>query len=439
MCRRQGRLVRGQTSAADATMLEPQQQPGRRRRARRCHGHRARRSGASCPPCAGTRVFVGDAFDLTGQPGRRKRRTPEDGDVRIHRCRRRPARVGHRIALGRFMMFDRASSVNSSSSAVSVRWNNSRRELHPPRRARHALRHARVAGAVRPRVGAISTISRIGQANYLAVRSANAFFRRGIANVNIKTEGRACSPSRRSSSSTVSFRHGPDFQPRRTALLDPSRSTNRLISSAARARVSATHSETYPDARARAAESVIVHARASPPAIAFDDLGRRRRSRRGNLQSNWYERPAALRRFPAPPSISSPAKILIPRTILGSAKVEAHPRNPSSSAFTDFRNRTLLYDDGGRRWQSLVRLTHVETHVDGLCAPRLGNVRRNGVCPPSNPSLGPPPERAFCPLCRVRCVFHLTLPTAAPGVVFAHFSPRPRLAARSARARLCES
>mmetsp|Transcript_1851 Transcript_1851/g.5578 ORF Transcript_1851/g.5578 Transcript_1851/m.5578 type:complete len:220 (-) Transcript_1851:315-974(-) len=46
--------------------------------------------------------------------------------------------------------------------------------------------------------------------------------------------------------------------------------------------------------------------------------------------------------------------------------------------------------------------------------PRFGNVNRNGVCPPSKPNLGPPPERDFCPLCPRPAVFPLPDPMPLP-------------------------
>ena len=46
--------------------------------------------------------------------------------------------------------------------------------------------------------------------------------------------------------------------------------------------------------------------------------------------------------------------------------------------------------------------------------PLLGIRLYKGICPPSNPGLTPPPERAFCPLCPLPAVFPFPEPCPRP-------------------------
>ena len=63
---------------------------------------------------------------------------------------------------------------------------------------------------------------------------------------------------------------------------------------------------------------------------------------------------------------------------------------------------------------NILNVTSVYVFAWILVNPLFGNLLYNGVCPPSNPRLTPPPLLAFCPLCPFPDVFPFPEPIPRP-------------------------
>src|SRR5262249_26668225 len=153
------------------------------------------------------------------------------------------------------------------------------------------------------------------------------------------------------------------------------------------------------------------------------------------LGVSWIEPPAPsiIERAPLLTwiSLSETLRSSLPERITFAASAS---RGTTRSALSAARSISAACID----CSSLVRTSAMSLRVGDL-KPRLGRRRWSGICPPSNPTLWKPPERAFCPLWPRPAVLPQPEPTPrptrwrgllAPGAGFSSLSfiARPRCA-----------